>query len=188
MCQASLSRPESPRNLNDDLPSTSRLARPSPGLRSGGSGLGSHYASPAPAPAPAPMSGGGLGPSYASPSPALRRRDSARDSRYRLVSSTGHRAIPATGRGETPGEVTLNIAAVSDYSMQVWRRRRPRCEAPSCSCTRLAGSRARWAGGRCPGWRTFETRSPTTFRNYRPRSTPTSPTPHTLCPGTTGNF
>merc|ERR1719192_1463103 len=49
------------------------------------------------------MSGGGLGPSYASPSPALRRRDSARESRYRLVSSTGHRAIPATGRGETPG-------------------------------------------------------------------------------------
>ena len=98
MCQASLSRPESPRNLNDDLPSTSRLARPSPALRSGGS----HYASPAPA--PAPLSVGGLGPA-----PALRRRDSGRDSRYRLVSSTGHRAIPATGRGETPGEGTINI-------------------------------------------------------------------------------
>ena len=100
MCQASLSRPESPRNLNDALPSPPRLARPSPALRSGGS----HYASPAPAPATAPLSVGGLGPA-----PALRRRDSGRDSRYRLVSSTGHRAIPATGRGETPGEGTINI-------------------------------------------------------------------------------
>ena len=99
LCQASLSRPESPRNLNDDLPSTSRLARPSLALRSGG---GSPYASPA----PAPLSVGGLGPA-----PALRRRDSGRDSRYRLVSSTGHRAIPATGRGETPGEGTLNVRA-----------------------------------------------------------------------------
>ena len=102
MCQPSLSRPESPRNLNDDIPSTSRLARPSPALRSGGGG--SPYASPAPA--PAPLSVGGLGPA-----PALRRRDSGRDSRYRLVSSTGHRAIPATGRGETPGEGTLNVRA-----------------------------------------------------------------------------
>lgn len=90
--QASLSRPESPKNLNDDLPqlgsgnvANANVANASLYARSGSllkSGHNLH----------SPSSGAGV---------RRRERDYNHNPRYRMVSSTGYKSIPSTGNRST---------------------------------------------------------------------------------------